>query len=141
MAAKSPLDYITPAELNSMTDEEIFNYIFIKGNKDAWHDDYINEVGDNERFYPLQISLMGDVLNLIVNKIYNKTSPWMPKGYKLNPKIIYILEKYLAENTDQVRDASLSSKTNKHVSGSCDRLITAMKPGFDYDKAKNATVS
>ena len=140
MAVKLPIDYVTPEEFKSMTQEEMFNYIFIKGDKSAWHDDYIDEVGDHEALYPLQISLMGDVLNLIVNKVYNKTSPWMPKGYKLNPRIMYTLEKFLEENKAQVREASLSGKTNKHVSGSCDRLITTMKPGFDYDKTNNATV-
>lgn len=124
--------FLTESQLRNMTEKEVFDYCFLKGNKADWIQDCIKELTDNPDKYPLQDSLVGEPWNFILSKINQRVSNWLPEGYKLNPRFLYALETVLQTDKIQVRNASINGKPNKFISGSCDTTIELLDKAFTY---------
>ena len=124
--------FLTSEELSSLTEAELYKYCFIEGKKEEWDTDFNKEIVNNIEKYESLKALSGVPLSYIKTKIDYQMSNWLPKGTKLNPRLLYSLQTILEKDEKHLREAGLTGTTNSHISDSCIALTTIINKAFEY---------
>ena len=119
--------------LDSLTDEQIYNRYFTKGDHTDWYADFNKEWGDEKenQKYQLVKTFNPGSIGYFVSKLKLLYEPLLPVGYKFNAKSIFLdLDKVLCENRELALPARI--KANQFLLDLVTEFANIIDKGLNY---------